>query len=106
LGKILAVWYAVFLIIELIPSIMVQSNSVASTIEESFSLSPWVTGTAIALIVAIVVFGGVKRVARVTSSLVPFMALFYVLAGLLLILMNASQIPDAIALIFTEAFNP
>ncbi|WP_020007344.1 alanine/glycine:cation symporter family protein [Salinicoccus albus] len=106
LGKILATWYAVFLMIELIPSIMVQSNSVASTIEESFSLSPWVTGTAIALVVAIVVFGGVKRVARVTSALVPFMALLYILAGLLLIIMNAPQIPDAIALIFTEAFNP
>lgn len=106
LGKILATWYAVFLMIELVPSIMVQSNSVASTFEESFSFSPLITGIIIAFFVGIVVFGGVKRVGRVTSILVPIMALFYILAGLILILMNATQIPEAFALIFTEAFNP
>ncbi|WP_411842754.1 alanine/glycine:cation symporter family protein [Salinicoccus sp. HZC-1] len=106
IGKILAGWYAIFLLIELIPSIMVQSNSVASTIEESFSLSPLITGIVVAVFVGIVVFGGIKRIGKVSSILVPIMALLYIIAGLVVILMNTSEIPAAFALIFTEAFNP
>lgn len=106
IGKILAGWYAIFLIIELIPSIMVQSNSVASTIEDSFSLSPLITGIVVAFFVGLVVFGGIKRIGKVSSILVPFMALLYIIAGLVVIFMNASEIPAAFALIFTEAFNP
>lgn len=105
-GKILAAWYATFLLIELVPSIMVQSNSVASTIEESFDFSPLITGIIIAVAVGIVVFGGVKRIGKVTSFLVPFMAGFYIIAGMIIIFMNITAVPDAFALIFTEAFNP
>ncbi|MFC3420404.1 alanine/glycine:cation symporter family protein [Salinicoccus hispanicus] len=105
-GKVLAAWYAVFLLIELIPSIMVQSNSVASTIEDSFSFSPLITGIIMAVAVGIVVFGGIKRIGKVTSFLVPIMAGFYILAGLIIIFMNLSSVPAAFSLIFTEAFNP
>lgn len=105
-GKILAAWYAIFLIIELIPSIMVQSNSVASTIEDTFTLNPMITGIVVAFFVGLVVFGGIKRIGAVSSIFVPVMAMLYVLAGLIVILMNFSEIPAAFALIFTEAFNP
>lgn len=106
IGKILAGWYAIFLILELIPSIMVQSNSVASTIEDTFSLSPLVTGIVVAFFVGLVVFGGIKRIGAVSSIFVPVMALLYIIAGLIVILMNVQAIPAAFALIFTEAFNP
>ena len=106
IGKFLAAWYAIFLLIELIPSIMVQSNSVASTIDESFSFNPLATGIIIAIAVGVVVFGGVKRIGKVSSYLVPFMALFYILAGIIILILNASAVPAAFGLIFTEAFNP
>ncbi|GAA3729931.1 sodium:alanine symporter family protein [Salinicoccus jeotgali] len=106
IGKFLAAWYATFLLIELIPSIMVQSNSVASTIAESFSFNPLATGVIIAIAVGVVVFGGVKRIGKVSSYLVPFMALFYILAGVIILILNASAVPAAFRLIFTEAFNP
>lgn len=106
IGKILAGWYAIFLIIELIPSIMVQSNSVASTIDDTFSISPLITGIIVAIFVGLVVFGGIKRIGAVSSIFVPVMALLYVIAGVIIILMNATEIPAAFALIFTEAFNP
>ncbi|GAB3066810.1 alanine/glycine:cation symporter family protein [Salinicoccus sesuvii] len=106
IGKILATWYAAFLLIELLPSIMVQSNSVASTIEDTFEFSPLITGIIMAVAVGIVVFGGIKRIGKVTSFLVPIMAGFYIFAGLIIIFMNISSVPAAFALIFTEAFNP
>lgn len=106
IGKILAVWYAFFLMIELIPSIMVQSNAVASTVTDSFSVPPIYTGISIAIFAGIVVFGGVRRIGRVTSYLVPVMAFFYIIAGLIIIFMHVEMVPEIFALIFTEAFNP
>lgn len=106
IGKFLAVWYAFFLMIELIPSIMVQSNSVASTVSTTFSVPPVITGIVVAVLAGIVVFGGVKRIGRVTSYLVPFMALFYIIAGSIIILINLDMVPEILALVFTEAFNP
>ncbi|TVT28300.1 sodium:alanine symporter family protein [Salinicoccus cyprini] len=105
-GKVLAAWYAIFLLIELVPSIMVQSNSVASTIDDTFSFSPLITGIIMAVAVGIVVFGGIKRIGKVTSILVPIMAGFYIFAGLIIIFMNISSVPAVFSLIFTEAFNP
>ena len=106
IGKILAVWYAFFLMIELIPSIMVQSNSVASTVNTTFSVPPLITGILIAVLAGLVVFGGVKRIGRVTSYLVPIMAFFYIIAGAVIILINIEMVPEILALVFTEAFNP
>lgn len=106
IGKILAVWYAFFLMIELIPSIMVQSNSVASTVSATFSIPPLITGIIIAIAAGIVVFGGVRRIGQVTSYLVPVMAFFYIIVGSIIILININMLPEIMALIFTEAFNP
>ncbi len=92
--------------IELIPSIMVQSNSVASTVNTTFSVPPLITGILIAVLAGLVVFGGVKRIGRVTSYLVPIMAFFYIIAGAVIILINIEMVPEILALVFTEAFNP
>jgi len=66
----------------------------------------WLFGIALALIVAVVIIGGIKSIAKVTSKLVPFMAIAYVLGALAVILLNAERIPWAITAIVTEAFNP
>ncbi|MDX8377647.1 MAG: sodium:alanine symporter family protein [Mariprofundales bacterium] len=84
----------------------VQANSVADVLESTFSLPHWLTGIILACAVAIVLIGGLRRIAEVASSLVPIMAIFYVLGGLLILMLNFTAIPDAIILIVTQAFTP
>ncbi|WP_214699343.1 MULTISPECIES: sodium:alanine symporter family protein [unclassified Exiguobacterium] len=104
--KWLATWFAFALMIELIPSIMVQGNAVSSAVRETFNGNTLITGILIACLVGIIVFGGLKRIAKVTEIVVPGMALVYVGAGLVIVLMNLSEIPDVLRLIFSYAFEP
>ena len=66
----------------------------------------WLFGTILAGIVGLVVIGGIKGIAKVTSKLVPFMTLTYVVGALLVVFMNAEKVPWAFSAILTEAFNP
>lgn len=66
----------------------------------------WLFGLVLAAVVAFVIIGGIKSIAKVTSKLVPFMALAYIIGALLVILLNAERIPWALSAIVTEAFNP
>lgn len=84
---------------------MVQSNSVAASLEVTFGVPKLVTGIVLAILVALVMFGGLKRIATVTEKLVPFMAAFYILGGLIILIMNISKIPAAFGLIFRSAFS-
>ncbi|RCW41710.1 sodium:alanine symporter family protein [Halanaerobium sp. MA284_MarDTE_T2] len=104
--KWLGVIFSFFLMLELIPSIMVQANSVAASALETFNLSTSVTGIFTLIIVGLVVVGGIKRIGKVTEKLVPFMAGLYIFASLIIILMNISQIPTVLSLIFKNAFTP
>ena len=102
----LATWFAFALMIELIPSIMVQGNAVSSAVRETFNGNTLITGIVVAILVGIIVFGGLKRIAKVTEIVVPGMALVYVGAGLVIVLMNFSEIPNVLSLIFSYAFEP
>ncbi|WP_455331447.1 alanine/glycine:cation symporter family protein [Exiguobacterium profundum] len=104
--KWLATWFAFALMIELIPSIMVQGNAVSSAVRETFNGNTLITGIVVAILVGIIVFGGLKRIAKVTEIVVPGMALVYVGAGLVIVLMNFSEIPNVLSLIFSYAFEP
>ncbi|MCA0980850.1 alanine/glycine:cation symporter family protein [Exiguobacterium aestuarii] len=104
--KWLATWFAFALMIELIPSIMVQGNAVSSAVRETFNGNTLITGIIVAVLVGIIVFGGLKRIAKVTEIVVPGMALVYVGAGLIIVLMNLSEIPSVLSLIFSYAFEP
>lgn len=84
---------------------MVQSNSVADALNSTFGLNHWISGVLLAALTALVVLGGIKSIAKVTGTLVPIMAVFYVLGGLFIILLNVSQLPAAFALIFKAAFS-
>lgn len=84
----------------------VQANTVADTFEAVFSVEPAITGVLCAALVAAVILGGIRRIGAVTAILAPAMALLYVVAGLLILGMNAGQIPATLALIVREAFNP
>ncbi|TGD75261.1 sodium:alanine symporter family protein [Mangrovimicrobium sediminis] len=83
----------------------VQSNSVAEVLGDAFNVPPLVTGLVLMVLVGAVVLGGIKRIASVASYLVPIMALSYVLLALLVLLLNASEIPGAVVTIVESAFT-
>ncbi len=84
---------------------MVQSNSVADEIHNTFNITPWISGLVMAILVASVILGGIKRIAEVAGKIVPIMAIAYFAGALVIILINISGIPDAIVLIVQSAFN-
>jgi len=84
----------------------VQANSVANALQAQFDIPLWLTAIVLLLLTAAVILGGVKRIALVAGKLVPFMAIAYVIAGLIVVISHFSQIPAAIALIIDSAFNP
>lgn len=84
---------------------MVQSNSVAEALESSFGVNRWITGFILAVLTGLVILGGIKSIGRASAVIVPFMAVFYVLGGLVIIVMNISLVPEAFGMIFREAFT-
>ena len=84
---------------------MVQSNSVASALNLSFGLPVLISGIAIAALAGLVILGGIKSIAGFASKIVPFMALFYVLASLFVLVSRGNMIPQAFGMIFSHAFN-
>lgn len=85
---------------------MVQANSVADALNESFRMPTWIAGGVMALLTAAVVLGGIKRIGTVTGFLVPFMAVIYIIGALVIVILHIHQIPAAFAMIFTHAFSP
>ncbi len=83
----------------------VQSNSVSQVLDTAFGIEPLITGLVLAALVASVILGGIKRIAHVTSVLVPFMAVAYLLAGLVVIGLNVSELPAAVVTIVKSAFT-
>ena len=82
-----------------------QSSEIAGAMNGLFGLDPLVSGIILTVLVAVVVIGGVKRIGQVTSLLVPFMSVFYVAAGVVVILMRIADIPSVFKAIFTSAFS-
>lgn len=97
--------YAFFLMIELIPSISTQTVNVAQT-AASIGIPNVVTGVVVTFVVGLVVVGGIKRIGSVTERLVPFMALLYFVAAVVILLLNLSKLPGVIVMIFQYAFTP
>ncbi|MDP5146997.1 sodium:alanine symporter family protein [Shewanella sp. ULN5] len=84
----------------------VQSNSVADALSSNFNVPSWVTGLVLMVLVGAVLMGGIKRIAEVAGKLVPLMTVFYITAGLAVIVVYIDQIPAAFELIIHSAFNP
>lgn len=83
----------------------VQSNSIAAGVENAFGIKPVFTGLAIVLLLGFIIFGGVKRIANAATLIVPFMALGYILLSVVIVLMNITELPGVISLIFRSAFG-
>ncbi|MBM7367350.1 alanine/glycine:cation symporter family protein [Gordonia hydrophobica] len=84
----------------------IQANSMAESMHTAWpSIDKWVFGTASALILGFVIIGGVKRIANFAAVVVPFMAIVYIALAVVVVLINADQIPETIRLIFSSAFG-
>lgn len=106
-GKILSAVFSVCLILALgFFGIMVQSNSIADACNTAFGINPLIMGIVVAILVVIVVLGGVSRIASFTEKVVPIMAGFYIIGALVIIFMNVTAVPAAFKSIFVGAFNP
>ncbi|GGB46228.1 sodium:alanine symporter family protein [Shewanella inventionis] len=84
----------------------VQANSVADALSSNFNVPSWVTGVVLMLLVGAVLMGGIRRIAEVAGKLVPLMTVFYITAGLAVLVVYADQVPAAFMLIVESAFNP
>ena len=94
-GKFLAIFFSVALILALgFMGNMVQSNSIGDAFHNAFGVNRVVVGVVIAVLAAFIFLGGVKRIAAVTEKLVPIMALFYIIGCVIILVMNASAIPN------------
>lgn len=84
----------------------VQANAISTVTYEAYNISPYLTGTVICLLTAVVVLGGIKGIARVCAMLVPFMAVFYVIGCIVILCINSEYLLPAIRIIFDSAFTP
>ena len=84
----------------------VQANAIATIAHESYDISPYITGLLVCALTSAVVLGGVKSIAKVCSRLVPFMALFYVIGCVYILVHNSHYLWPAMQLIVQSAFNP
>ena len=105
IGMVLAVLFSCFCVLASFGiGNMSQINSIASNMNNAFHIPPVVTGAVLLVLAALVIVGGLKRIAAVAEKLVPFMAIAYVLGALVIVLYNAGQIGAAFASIFKGAF--
>jgi alanine or glycine:cation symporter, AGCS family len=85
---------------------MVQANSIAVMVKETFGISPYITGLVMTATVAVVILGGIRSIAAVCEKLVPLMALFYTIGCAVILVLNAHVLPATVTLIIKSAFTP
>lgn len=106
-GKILGMAFAVFAgFASFGIGCATQVNAIASIVEETVGVPGWVSGLIVAVLTAVVIFGGIRSIAKVCEKLVPFMALFYVLGCVIILGINYDYIIPAIRTILKLAFEP
>ena len=85
---------------------MVQANSIANALNANFSIPEWLTGVVLVILIGAVLLGGIERISTIAGKLVPVMAVTYIAAATVVLIINADAIPAAFGLIFTHAFSP
>lgn len=101
----LAVVFAVFAMLAAIGMSSVQADTIQSNWNTTFNIPTWVTAIVIAVVTALVVIGGIKRIGKVASMIVPFMAILFLILAIVVICVNGAAIPAAFASIFASAFT-
>lgn len=106
IGSILGWLFALFAVIASFGiGNMTQANSISEALKSTFNLSPIITGVVITILALIIIVGGIKYISKVSSIVVPFMAIFYVISGVIVILGNIHNVPAGIKEIFIMAFS-
>ena len=85
---------------------LTQGNSITSMLKTSFNINPYISGAVITVAASVVLLGGVKSIAKVCGSLVPFMAVFYIIGCAVVLVVNAPYLPETVVTIFSRAFTP
>lgn len=84
---------------------LTQANSISESLNSTFAIPDYVTGIVITVLALLIIVGGIKKISRVSSVVVPFMAVFYVIAGVIVIIGNIQNVPAGLVMIFKMAFN-
>ena len=84
---------------------MTQGNSISSALDTTFGVPVWVTGIVITVLALAIILGGIKSISKVSQVVVPLMAVFYVVAGLIIIIGNIRNVPAGVVMIFKKAFS-
>ncbi len=84
---------------------MPQINNIAQSVESTFDLPPWITGGVLAVLLALIIIGGITRIAKVTEKIVPFMSVVYLIGAFAVIIYNHENIIPSFARIFSDVFS-
>ena len=84
---------------------LTQANSITEALYNTFGWEPWIVGIFLTLLALFIIVGGIKTISKVSQVVVPLMAVFYMLAGLIVIVINYQNIPSGVAQIFESAFS-
>ena len=108
-GKALVVYGVLFAIVTIFATSYflpgVQANGVAAAVEQAWNVEPWIVAVAMVIVLAFIVVGGVKRIATFAVYVVPLMAVLYIVLALIILVLNADQIPVVFGSIFSSAFG-
>lgn len=85
---------------------LTQANSISTAIEDTFGVSTWIAGIVITVLALVIIVGGIKSISKVSQVVVPLMAVFYIIAGLIVIVINWHNLPAGVSMIFKMAFSP
>ena len=106
LGAVIGMLFAVFAVIASFGiGNMTQANSIAESLHDTFNFNTTIVGVILTILSLVIIVGGIKSISKVSSVVVPFMAIFYVVAGLIVIIINIQNLPAGIAMIFKMAFS-
>lgn len=84
---------------------LTQANSISQSIKDTFHVSPYITGVVVTVLALIIIVGGIKKISKISSVVVPVMAILYVIADLVVIIGNIQNVPAGVAMIFKMAFS-
>lgn len=106
-GKFLAGFFAIAITMALgFMGCMVQSNSISYTTQSAFGIPSWAVGLILILLCGFIFIGGIQRLASVTEKIVPFMALLFIMGGLVVLIVRFQYLPMTFKMIFKYAFHP
>ncbi|NLC48514.1 MAG: sodium:alanine symporter family protein [Tenericutes bacterium] len=106
-SKFLAGFYAFMAMVSYIVIVaMVDTNTIVLAVQNKFDVASWVIALVLIVIVGFIIFGGIKRLGDSSSYIVPFMGILYIITGVMVLIVNHTQIADAFLLIFKSAFTP